>query len=77
LADRARWESELDPDRVGVEPALVARLSKVPDLRRRRAVRHRLVVIVVLAACATSVTGSDSVTAIWQWAARTRQNTLA
>jgi len=77
LADWARWESQLDPDPARVESALVARLSQVPDLRRRRGLRHRLVVILVLAACATLVTGSDCVTAIWQWAARTPQDTLA
>ena len=77
LADWARWESELNPDPAGVESALVARLSQVRDLRRRRGLRHRLVVILVLAACATLVTGSDSVTAIWQWAARAPQDKLA
>ena len=77
LADWARWESELNPDPAGVESALVARLSQVRDLRRRRGLRHRLVVILVLAACATLVTGSDFVTAIWQWAARAPQDKLA
>ena len=77
LADWARWESELNPDPAGVESALVARLSQVRELRRRRGLRHRLVVILVLAACATLVTGSDSVTAIWQWAARAPQDKLA
>lgn len=77
LADWARWESELAADAAGVESALVARLSQVPDLRRRKGLRHRLVVILTLAACATLVVGSDSVTAIWQWAARAPQDRLA
>jgi predicted transposase YbfD/YdcC len=56
--------------------ALVARLSKVPDLRGRRGRRHPLVVVLALAACATLVVGGDSVTAIWQWAARASQDKL-
>ena len=55
----------------------MARLSKVPDLRRRRGLRHPLVVVLALAACATLVVGGDSVTAIWQWAARASQDKLA
>jgi hypothetical protein len=35
------------------------------------------VLILVLAACATLVVGSDSVTAIWQWAARAPEEKLA
>jgi predicted transposase YbfD/YdcC len=35
-----------------------------------------LVVVLALAACATLVVGGDSVTAIWQWAARTSQEKL-
>jgi len=77
LADWARWETELSADPGQVESALVARLLQVPDLRRRKGLRHRLVVILVLAACATLVVGSDSVTAIWQWAARAPQDRLA
>src|SRR5439155_12224965 len=38
--------------------------------------RHPLVVILVLAACATLVVGNDSVAAIWQWAAGTSQEVL-
>lgn len=64
-----------DPGRV--ESALVARLSQVPDLRRRKGLRHRLVVILALTACATLVVGSDSVTAIWQRAAGAPQERLA
>lgn len=77
LAEWARWESELAADPLEAESALVARLSQVPDLRRRRGLRHRLVVVLVLAACATLVVGSDSVTAIWQWAAGAPQDKLA
>lgn len=77
LADWARWEAELSVDPAEAESALVARLSQVPDLRRRRGLRHRLVLILALTACATLVVGSDSVTAIWQWAARAPQDKLA
>ena len=48
----------------------------VPDLRRRRGRRHPLVAVLALAACATLVMGGDSVTAIWQWAARASQEKL-
>jgi hypothetical protein len=76
-ADGVRWEAELSPAQVRAQSALVARLSQVPDLPRRRGLRHRLVMILVLAVCATLVTGSDSVTAIRQRAARVPQDTLA
>lgn len=77
LADWARWETELAADPRKVESVLVARLSQVRDLRRRKGLRHRLVVVLALTACATLVVGSDSVTAIWQWAARAPQEKLA
>ena len=77
LADWARWESEVVADSAEVESALVARLSRVPDLRQRKGLRHRLVVVLALAACATLVVGSDSVTAIWQWSTRAPQQKLA
>jgi hypothetical protein len=76
LAGWARWEVELAADPAGAESALVARLLQVPDLRRRRGLRHRLVLILALTACATLVVGSDSVAAIWQWAARAPQEKL-
>ncbi len=86
LADLAMWEAELAADPTGVDvvtadPLLVAsslldRLAQVPDPRRPRGLRHRLLVILVLTACATLVVGNDGVTAIWQWAARTPQDVL-
>ncbi|MEV4241850.1 ISAs1 family transposase [Streptosporangium canum] len=48
----------------------------VPDRRSACGLCHRLVVILTLTACATLVVGGDSVTAIWQWAARTSQKVL-
>ncbi|SCL12845.1 ISAs1 family transposase [Micromonospora inyonensis] len=79
LADLALWEAELaavsaDPLRV-VSP-LAARLAQVPDPRRPRGLRHPLLVILVLTACATLVVGNDGLTAIRQWAARTPQDVL-
>ena len=77
LAGLAERELGSAADPVQAESVLVARLSKVPDLRRRRGLRHPLVVVLALAACATLVVGGDSVTAIWQWAARASQDKLA
>ena len=77
LAGLAERELGSAADPVQAESALVARLSNVPDLRRRRGLRHPLVVVLALAACATLVVGGDSVTAIWQWAARASQDKLA
>jgi predicted transposase YbfD/YdcC len=77
LADLALWEAELAADPQLVPCSLVERLARVPDRRFRRGLRHPLVVILVLTACATLVVGNDSVTAIWQWAARTPQEVLA
>jgi predicted transposase YbfD/YdcC len=86
LADLALWEAELaaDPvttDAVAADPLSVAsslldRLRQVPDPRRLRGLRHPLLVILVLTACATLVVGNDSVTAIRQWAARIPQDVL-
>ncbi|MFC0534276.1 ISAs1 family transposase, partial [Phytohabitans kaempferiae] len=86
LADLALWEAELAVGSVGAESAvadplsvaspLLDRLRQVPDPRRLRGLRHPLLVILVLTACATLVVGNDSVTAIRQWAARTPQDVL-
>ena len=58
LADMALWEAELATsqgvlDPLVVVPPLVARLAQVPDPRRLRGLRHPLLVILVLTACAT------------------------
>jgi predicted transposase YbfD/YdcC len=81
LADLALWEAELAAQPDGADPLsvvspLVARLRQVPDPRRLRGLRHPLLVILVLTACATLVVGNDGVTAIRQWAARTPQEVL-
>lgn len=81
LADLALWEAELAVDPGGVDPlsvasSLVDRLRQVPDPRRLRGLRHPLLVILVLTACATLVVGNDSVAGIWQWAAGTPQDVL-
>ncbi|GGM53545.1 ISAs1 family transposase [Micromonospora sonchi] len=77
LADLALWEAELAADPQQVASSLADRLAVVPDPRALRGRRHRLVVILVLAACATLVVGNDSVAAIWQWATGTGQEVLA
>jgi predicted transposase YbfD/YdcC len=81
LADLAREDAGVEPGPAGVEgppsSSLVTRLSRVVDRRGRRGLRHELVVILVLAACATLVVGNDSVAAIWQWANGTSQEVLA
>ena len=86
LADLALWEAEVAAgsvaadsvavDRLSVASSLLDRLRQVPDPRRLRGLRHPLLVILVLTACATLVAGNDSVTAIRQWAARTPQDVL-
>jgi hypothetical protein len=76
LADLALWEAELATDPLSVPSSLLNRLGQVPDPRRLRGLRHRLVVILVLTACATLVVGNDSVAAIPQWAAGTPQDVL-
>jgi predicted transposase YbfD/YdcC len=77
LADLALWEAELAAGPRAVASSLAGRLAGVPDPRKPRGRRHRLVVILVLTACATLVVGNDCVTAIWQWAAGTPQEVLA
>lgn len=86
LADLVLWEAELAADCAGgdavaadplsVASSLLDRLRQVPDPRRLRGLRHPLLVILVLTACATLVVGNDSVTAIRQWAAGTPQDVL-
>jgi predicted transposase YbfD/YdcC len=76
LADLALWEAELAADPVLLASSLVSRLAQVPDRRKRRGLRHSLLVVLVLAACATLVVGGDSVAAIWQWSARAPQEVL-
>jgi predicted transposase YbfD/YdcC len=76
LADLARWDEELVSDRTLPTTSLVKRLSRVPDRRKRQGLRHELLVVLVLAACATLVVGNDSMSAIWQWSAQTSQEVL-
>jgi predicted transposase YbfD/YdcC len=86
LADLALWEAELAADLVDVDSvaagplsvasSLLDRLRQVPDPRRLRGLRHPLLVILVLTACATLVPGNDSLTAIRHWAAGTPQDVL-
>ncbi|WP_219466898.1 ISAs1 family transposase [Nonomuraea rhizosphaerae] len=76
IADLALWEAELAADPVVVESALMRRLATVPDQRSSCGLRHPLVVVLTLTACATLVVGGDSVAAIWQWATRISQRAL-
>jgi predicted transposase YbfD/YdcC len=77
LADLALWEAELAADPQLVASSLMVRLAQVPDPRDPRGRRHPLLVILVLTACATLVTGNDCLAAIWQWAAGCGQDVLA
>jgi hypothetical protein len=77
LADLARGDIQVGSGAVGPSSSLVTRLRGVVDRRKRRGLRHELVVILVLTACATLVVGNDSVTAIRQWAAGASQDVLA
>jgi predicted transposase YbfD/YdcC len=76
LADLARGVGQAGSDPVFPVSSLLARLSRVPDRRRRQGLRHELVVVLGLAACAMLVVGNDSVAAIWQWSAGTSQQVL-
>ncbi|MGP3919013.1 ISAs1 family transposase [Nonomuraea sp. 10N515B] len=64
LADLALREAELAADPAVVESALMRRLATVPDQRSTCGLRHPLVVILTLTACATLVVGSDRIAAI-------------
>jgi predicted transposase YbfD/YdcC len=77
LAHLALWEAELAADPVLLASSLVSRLGQVPDRRRRRGLKHSLLVVLVLSACATLSVGNDSVAAIWQWSTRAPQEVLA
>lgn len=77
LADVALWEAELVADPPRMASSLAGRLAAVPDPRKPRGRRHRLVVVLALTACATLVVGNDSLSAIWQWAAGADQEVLA
>src|SRR5258706_6241741 len=66
---------ELAPDAPEDQPGLLGVLARVADPRRRRGVRHRLMVILGLAVCAV-VAGARSFTAIAEWAADADQQNL-
>jgi HAMP domain-containing protein len=77
LADLALREANLPATRRVWRSSLAGRLAAMPDPRTPQGRRHRLVVVLVLTACATLVVGNDCVTAIWQWAAGADQEVLA
>ncbi len=53
---------------------LADRMARVPDDRAVRGLRHRLVVVLVLAARAAPVVGNGAVAVIRRWAAGTEQD---
>ncbi|MFD3658942.1 transposase family protein [Streptomyces sp. NPDC058620] len=63
--DHLRRHQELTPEEL---PGLLERLSEVPDPRDPRGVRHALVVVLALAACAV-LTGATSLLAVGEWIA--------
>ena len=67
--------AELASEVAGESPRLLAVLAKITDPRRRRGVRHRLVVILGLAVCGV-LAGARSFTAIAEWAADADRDTL-
>ncbi|MEV6592613.1 transposase family protein [Streptomyces acidicola] len=68
---RAGESRECAPDRGG----LLRYLAAVPDPRRRRGVRHSLVVILAVAACAV-LAGATSLSAIDEWVQDTSPDVL-
>ncbi len=60
--------ADLAEDAAGEPPGLLAVLGRVAGPRHRRGVRHRLAMILGLAACAV-LAGARSFTAIAEWAA--------
>lgn len=50
----------------GEIPGLLERLSEVPDPRAPRGVRHRMVVVLTLTACAV-LAGATSLLAVGEW----------
>jgi predicted transposase YbfD/YdcC len=67
---------EVAGDTAGGQPGLLAASAGMADPRHRRGVRHRLTVILGLAACAV-LAGARSFTAIAEWAADADEETLA
>lgn len=73
--DRARL-GETGPDS-SAQQDLMERFALICDPRSRRGRRHRLASVLALVACATVAAGSDSLTAIEQWADNAPQSVLA
>lgn len=65
VIDRLCCQPEAAEDEL---PVLLARLAEVPDPRKPRGLRHSLVYVLALAACAV-LTGATSLLAISEWAA--------
>jgi len=63
--DQLREHPEAVPEEI---PGLLERLAEVPDPRDPRGVRHALVVVLALAACAV-LAGATSVLAVGEWIA--------
>ncbi|MEV0173263.1 ISAs1 family transposase [Streptomyces sp. NPDC050803] len=65
VLDQLCYQPEAAEDEL---PGLLARLAEVPDPRKPRGLRHSLVYVLALAACAV-LTGATSLLAISEWAA--------
>ncbi|MEU6369932.1 transposase family protein [Streptomyces sp. NPDC046931] len=63
--DQLRQKPGIAPEEV---PGLLERLAEVPDPRRRRGVRHALVVVLALTACAV-LAGATFLSAVGEWIA--------